>query len=138
MRSSPERSRASARRQASGAVDVDEVSRLEAKLDRARELVRAEEEKRAVDDDDALSGPLDRTRTHLDVRRRRVAARLVGDAPQRPATPSFEAACEIGSRVARQPELGRGVEALGQTLRMLAERVEVGGERSRPDAGSSS
>ena len=72
MRSSPERSSASVKRQDS-ARQIDEPPRREAQLDRARELVRTEEEEGPVDDDDPLGGALDRARADLDVRRSRVA-----------------------------------------------------------------
>src|SRR4029077_17236821 len=74
------------------AVCGDEPAALEPQLDRARQLVRAEEEEGGVDDDGAVHGALDRACADLDVRRRSVASALARDPPERPAPPPLEAA----------------------------------------------
>ena len=66
----------------------------------------------------------------LDVRRRRVATGLVGDAPERPAEPAVEAARADPCRPRSEVELGRGVEVLGEAARRFPQRGEV--DRERP------
>ena len=103
----------------------------------SRELVGAEEEDGAVDHDHALGRPLDRAGPDLDVGRRRVAARPVGDAPERPAAPAGEAAAQIGAAALVSWNSVAASNALGEPLGPLAERVRSRRRTGRRVAGSS-
>src|SRR5439155_13198634 len=85
------------------------------------------------DDDATVGRAFHRARAHLDVGRRREAAGLGRDSPERTAAAAFEAAAEVGARRAREVELARLVKALRERRGMSAERGEIRAERpSRP------